>query len=153
MLCSLLFLSACQPKLPPPPPQSFAATARVAFGEARFTAKVAQTCPGSMRLEFAGQPELKGMAMRLEGGTVIVSYSGMELSLPTPSLPQAGFAGLFGEALRQLEQPQAEHTRRTANGWEVRGTVDGLAYTVFVDINGALRGLRMPGAALIVDFA
>jgi hypothetical protein len=148
----LPLLTACQPKLPPPPPQSFTATARVTFGETKFTAKVEQACPGSLRLEFAGLPALEGMAMRLEGGTAIVSYDGMELSLPTPSLPQAGFAGLLGKALRQLEQPEKENTRRIANGWEVQGAVDGLDYTASVGMDGVLRDLRMPGAALAVDF-
>jgi len=147
----LLFLTACQPKLPPPPPQSFTALAHVTFGGQSFTAAVEQTCPGSLRLEFAGLPALEGMSMQLEGGTAIVRYGEMELSLPTPSLPQAGFAGLLHEALGQLAQPEKEHTRRVTGGWEVQSTVGGLACTARVDMNGMLRALRLPGAALFVD--
>ena len=151
MLCPFLLLCACQPKLPPPPPQSFTALAQVTFGGKRFTATVEQACPGSLRLEFAGLPELEGMTMQLEGGTAIVHYGEMELSLPTPSLPQAGFAGLLNEALGQLAQPEKEHTRRVAGGWEIQSTVGGLACTARVDMNGMLRALQLPGAALSVD--
>ena len=89
--------------------------------------------------------------MRLEGGTAILSYGEMELSLPTPSLPQAGFAGLLSEALRQLAQPTPEHVKRAAGGWEVTGTVGSLAYTVRVDMDGMPRSLHMPGAALQIE--
>jgi len=147
-----LSLPACQSKLPPPPPQAFTAQARVIFGDTRFTAAVAQACPGSLRLEFAGLPALEGMSIQLEGGAALVRYGGMELALPTPCLPQAGFAGLLNEALRQLAQPAKESVKRVAGGWEVRGTVGGLAYTARVDMDGMLRGLRAPGAALTADF-
>ncbi|MDR2687733.1 MAG: hypothetical protein LBB75_08260, partial [Oscillospiraceae bacterium] len=119
MICLLPLLAACQPKLPPPPPQSFTARARVTFGGKRFTAALEQACPGSLRLEFSGLPELEGMAMRLEGGTAIVRYGELETTLPTPSLPQAGFAGLLNEALQQLAQPMPENVKRAAGGWDV----------------------------------
>ena len=150
----LLFsLTACQSKLPPPPPQSFTAQAQVTFGEKKFTAAIEQTCPGSLRLEFSGLPELEGMSMRLEGGTAIVSFGDMETALPTPSLPQAGFAGLLSEALQQLAQPAPEHVKRAAGGWDVTGTVGSLAYTVRVDMDGMPRSLHMPGAALVIELA
>ena len=147
----IFLLTACQPKLPPPPPQSFTAQAQVAFGETRFTASVEQTCPGSLRLEFSGPPELEGMSMQLEGGAAIVRFGDMELALPTPSLPRAGFAGLLGEALGQLTQPAPENVRRAAGGWDVTGAAGGLAYTIHVDTEGMPRGIRMPGAALQIE--
>jgi len=153
LLClpSLLLLSACQPKLPPPPPQSFTARADITFGEKRFTAALEQACPGSLRLEFAGLPELEGMTLRLEGGTAIVGYGDMELTLPTPCLPQAGAAGLLGEALRMLAQPEEANVRRVAGGWEMTGAIGGLAYTARVDADGVPRSLALPGAALTID--
>ena len=153
LLCILPLLAACQPKLPPPPPQSFTARAQVTFGAKRFTAALEQACPGSLRLEFAGLPELEGMVMRLEGGTAIVRYGEMELSLPTPSLPQAGLAGLLSAALRQLAQPEEGSFRRVAGGWEAQGRVGNLAYTARVDMDGMPRGLQLPGAALTVEIA
>ena len=153
MICTLLLLPACQSKLPPPPPERFTAQARVTFGETHFTAALEQVCPGSLRLEFTAPPELEGMAMRLEGGTAIVSYGGMEAALPTPALPQAGFAGLLCEALRQLASPAPERVKRAAGGWDVTGTVGGLTYTVRVDMEGIPRRLHMPGAALTADLA
>jgi len=144
-------MTACQPKLPPPPPRSFTAQAQVTFGEKRFTASLEQSCPGSLRLDFAGQPELEGMQMRLEGGTAIVRYGDMELTLPTPSLPQAGFAGLLSEVLQQLAQPEEGNVRRVTGGWEAKGTAGTLAYTARLDMDGQLRGLRVPGAALTVE--
>jgi len=153
LLCIFPFLTACQPKLPPPPPQSFTTQARVTYGEKRFSATIEQSCPGSLRLEFAGLPELEGLVMRLEGGTTIVSYGDMELSLPTPSLPQAGFAGLLNEALGQLTQPEEANVRRVTGGWEVKGTVGGLAYTARVDMEGMPRSIHMPGAGIRVDIA
>ena len=152
-LFTLLLLPACQPKLPPPPPQSFTAQARVTFGEKKFTAAVEQSCPGSLRLDFSGPPALEGMSIQLEGGTAIVSYGGMETALPTPSLPQAGFAGLLGEALQQLAQPAPEQVKRAAGGWDVTGAVGGLAYTVRVDMDGMPRSIHMPGAALMIDIS
>ena len=155
--CALIFLlpllTACQAKLPPPPLQTFTSQAQISFGEKRFTAAIEQACPGSLRLEFAGLPELEGMTMRLEGGTAIVSFGEIELALPTPSLPQAGFAGLLNEALRQLAQPSPEHVRRAAGGWEVTGAVGGLAYTIRVDMDGMPRSIHMPGAALVIELA
>jgi len=148
----LPFITACQSKMPPPMPQSFTAQAKVTFGEKVFTAAVEQSCPGSLRLEFTGSPELEGMIMRLEGGTAIVGYGEMELTLPTPSLPQAGFAGLLGQALEQLAQPAAENVRRVAGGWEVNGAAGSLAWTARVDMEGTLRSLHMPGAALKAEF-
>jgi len=112
---------------------------------------VEQACPGSLRLAFSGLPELEGMSIQLEGGTSIVSYGDMETTLPTPSLPQAGFAGLLGEALRQLAQPAPEQVKRVAGGWDVTGTVGGLAYTVRVDMDGMPRSIHMPGAALQIE--
>jgi len=149
----LILFSACQAKMPPPPPQSFTGQARVTFGEKRFSAAVEQTCPGSLRLAFAGLPELEGMSMQLEGGTAILRYGEMELSLPTPSLPQAGFAGVLAKALRQLAQPEEENVRRVAGGWEVKGTAEGLTYTVRVDMEGIPRSIYMPGAALKIDIS
>jgi len=147
----LISFAACQSKLPPPPPQSFTAQANVTFGEKRFAAAVEQSCPGSLRLAFSGLPELEGMCLRLEGGTAIVSFGEMELALPTPSLPQAGFAGLLGEALAQLAQPARENVRRATGGWDVNGAVGSLAYTASVDMQGMLRSLALPGAGLTVD--
>ena len=153
----LLLFTACQSKLPPPPPQSFTAEAQITFGEKRFSAAIEQSCPGSLRLAFSGLPELEGMQMRLEGGTAILRYGEMELALPAPCLPQAGFAGLLGEALGQLAQPARENAihgvsvKRAAGGWEVSGTAGGLAYTASVDMQGMLRSLRMPGAALVIE--
>jgi len=144
-------LAACQSKLPPPPPRSFTAQASVIFGEKRFLAEIEQVCPGSLRLDFLAPPELEGMQLRLEGGAAIVSYGEMELALPTPSLPQAGFAGLLGEALRQLAQPEEANVKRVSGGWEIRGTAGGLGYTARVDIDGMPRRLHMPGAALTID--
>ena len=149
-LCLICFamLTGCQAKTPPPPPQSFTAAATVTFGEKRFTAKVAQACPGSLLLEFAGLPELEGMRMQLEGGTAVVSFGDMELRLPTPSLPQAGFAGILGQALQTLAQPEKEQVRRITNGWELRGEAGGLAYLAKVDMEGMLREIDVPGAGL-----
>ena len=151
LICILPFFTACQSKMPTPMPQSFTAQARVMFGEKRFTAAVEQACPGSLRLEFAGPPELKGMSMQLEGGTAILRYGEMELSLPTPSLPQAGFVGLLNEALGQFAQPEAENVKRVTGGWEVKGTAGGLAYTARVDMEGMLCSLHMPGTGLRID--
>ena len=151
LICIFTFFTACQSKMPPPMPQSFTAQARVTFGGKRFTAAVEQACPGSLRLKFAGPPELKGLVLQLEGGTAILRYGELELSLPTPSLPQAGFAGLLNEVLRQLVQPVEENVRRVAGGWELKGTLEGLPYTARVDMDGMLRGLHMPGAGLKVD--
>ena len=89
--------------------------------------------------------------MRLEGGTAIVGYGEMELALPTPSLPQAGFAGLLSEMLGQLAQPQQENFKRVPGGWEMTGTVGSLAYTAHVDMEGMPRTLSMPGAALVIE--
>ena len=139
--------------MPPPPPQSFTGQARVTFGDKQFTAALEQSCPGSLRLAFSGLSELEGMEMRLEGGTAIVRYGDMELSMPTPALPQAGFAGLLNEALRQLAQPTEESVKRVTGGWEIKGTVEGMAYTARVDMEGMLRSLHMPGAALKVDIS
>jgi len=133
-------------------PQSFTAQAKVTFGEMLFHASVEQSCPGSLRLEFSGSPALEGMVMRLEGGTAIVRYEEMELSVPTPSLPQAGFAGLLSQALEQLAQPEAENVKRVAGGWEVKGKLGGLAWTARVDMDGVLCSLHMPGSALKVEF-
>lgn len=151
LLCALISFTACQPKLPPPPPQSFTAQARITFGDKSFTAAVEQTCPGSLRLEFAGLPELEGMQMRLEGGTAIVRSGDMELTLPTPALPQAGFAGVLGQALRQLAQPAEADVRRVAGGWEVQGAAGGLAYAIHVGMDGMPRSIRAPGAALLIE--
>ena len=148
---TLISFTACHSKLPPPPPRSFTAQAHIAFGEKRFTAAVEQACPGSLRLEFSGLPELEGLVLRLEGGTAIVSYGEMERSLPTPSLPRAGFAGLLSEALQQLAQPARENVKRVPGGWEVTGTAGGLAYTASVDMEGMPRRLRMPGAGLVIE--
>jgi hypothetical protein len=147
----LILFTACQAKMPPPPPQSFTGQARVTFGEKRFTAAMEQACPGSLLLEFLGLPELEGLVLQLEGGTAIVRYGEMELSLPTPSLPQAGFAGLLCEALRQLSQPEEANVKRISGGWELRGTAGGLDYTARVDLDGMPRRLHMPGAALTID--
>ncbi|MCL2300304.1 MAG: hypothetical protein FWC27_09200 [Firmicutes bacterium] len=147
----LLFLTACRPKLPPPPPRSFTAQAQITFGEKRFTAALEQSCPGSLRLDFAGLPELEGMQLRLEGGTAILRYGGMELSLPTPSLPQAGFAGLLSRALQQLAQPAEGAVKRVPGGWDVNGAAGGLAYTVRVDTEGMPRALDMPGTGLHIE--
>jgi len=150
-LIFLLFLAACQPKLPPPPPERFTAQANITFGEKNFSAAVEQRCPGSLRLAFSGLPELEGMVMRLEGGTAILRYGELELALPTPSLPRAGAVGLLGEALERLSQPAPENCKRVPGGWEMTGAVGGLAYTARVDAEGMLRGLRMPGAGLVVE--
>ena len=91
--------------------------------------------------------------MRLEGGIAIVSYGEMELSLPTPSLPQAGFAGLLSEALQQLTQPARENVKRTADGWQVFGMAGNLTYTASVDMQGMPRRLALPGAGLVIDLA
>jgi len=152
LICGMPLFAACQAKLPPPPSQNFTAQAHVTFGEKSFTAALEQACPGSLRLEFAGLPELEGMSMQLEGGTAIVRYGDMELTMPTPSLPQAGFAGVLGEALRQLAQPEEANVRRVTGGWEVNGTADGLAYTVRVDMEGIPRSLYVPGATLKAEF-
>jgi hypothetical protein len=151
---SFLFLpTACQPKLPPPLPQSFTVQAQITFGETSFTASIEQTCPGSLRLEFTDPPELAGMRMQVEGGTAIVGYGEMELSLPTPSLPQAGFAALLYEALGELAQPAEESTRRVTGGWEVQGTAGGLDWTARLDTEGVPRGIDMPGAGLRIILA
>jgi len=148
----LLLLAACQPKLPPPPPERFAARANIAFGETRFTAAVEQRCPGSLRLAFSGLPELEGMVMQLEGGTAILRYGELELTLPTPSLPRAGAVGLLGEALARLAQPAPENCRHVPGGWEITGTVGVLPYTARVDAEGMLRSLSLPGAGLVIEF-
>ena len=151
IIALFVFLAACQSKQPPPSPTSFTATAQITFEQKRFTARLEQTCPGSLWLDFSAPAELKGMSIRIEGGTAIVQYGKMELSLPTPSLPQAGFAHLLNEVLLRLAQSAPESFRRTADGWELNAQADTFAYTAFIDTQGMLRTLQIPRAALTIE--
>ena len=91
------------------------------------------------------------MSLQLEGGTAILRYGDMELTLPAPALPQAGFASLLNEVLLQLAQPAPESLRRTADGWELNGRTGTLVYTARIDPQGMLRGLYVPGAGLMIE--
>ncbi len=155
VLCASVFLAGCEGGVPfvqgnpPKMPEGWSAGAEITFGSNKAQAEVTRTGPGCWDFLFTEPPELSGIEMKLENGTLTASLG--ELSAEAGGGDFTILPKLIAEGIDSIDA--AGFTERDGV-LTAKITASGSSCTVTADsATGNILSFKSPGNKLAAYFS
>jgi hypothetical protein len=131
---------------------SFKAEVSIKLDEMDSEGTINRYGDGMWDIEFSSPNTISGVTLSFADGNAKATYKGLTFSVPQTALPVKSMMTNLIDATDELSQKEKLEGKKTDDGMEVCGKLDGGDYVLTVDKSGNILKFEMPGSKLVMEF-
>ena len=132
-------------------PSSFSASAKIAFNEMDYEAKLERYADGMWKVEFLAPDAVKGLIFTTEGEETDISFNGLHFTFDTQKFPVGSVVSMLTKSVDRIAHCELSVVEGETNDFAT-GEAEGLSFALTLDKNGIPLSLELGDSGMKIEF-